>query len=167
LLRRDRLHDRLFWGPDDFIPNDLLIMPQLMVQGGCLISLTSTYDFRIHQNNTSLAPQRNAVLRLNLMTWYGIRWLAQFLVSSGYTTLGDLEVHGSTSSSFEHHVVPLVLALGSYSSPRPMRRIAQSIFRQRRDLDIHSARLRLARIAGFWTIPLSERITQQRVRWYG
>jgi glycosyltransferase involved in cell wall biosynthesis len=167
VLRRNRLHQDIFWGPDDYIPNDLLVMTQFLVQGGCVIDLTPSYEFRIHGDNASLISERPQVLRLNLMVWYGIRWLANFLVQAGYATPAAIEAHGCSTPAIQRHAAPLVLALASYDSPASLRAVAKTIFRRRRELDVASARLRLARRAGFWTIPLSERVTQREVHWHG
>ncbi len=105
------------------------------------------------------------VLRYNCMIWFGVRWLAQFLLDKQICSLVDLEAHGLQAVS-EQHVVPLVMALGSFDSPRVLQALARRVFETRRDMDVYSARFRLARRAGFWTIPLSEKISQIRCGWH-
>ena len=51
-------------------------------------------------------------LRFNLMAWWGVRWLADFLLARAICTLADIEQHGLTTPALERHVVPLVLGLG-------------------------------------------------------
>jgi glycosyltransferase involved in cell wall biosynthesis len=155
----------LFWGKPDYIPQDLLVLPQLMVQGGFVFGNRATARYRVHEANASINPQRKAILRFNLMVWYGVRWLAQFLLGKKICTLADIEAHGRYSAEREYHVVPLVLALGSFESPAPLRAIARRVFQARTDADPISARFRLARRLGFWVVPVAEKITQVQVGW--
>ena len=155
---------KLYWGKQDYIPQDLLVMTQLMVQGGFIFGNRSTTKFRIHGANTSLV-NGIARLRYNCMVWYGVRWLVQFLLDRNICTLVDIETHGFTATSLEQHVVPLVLGLASYDSSPEQQVVAYRIFQQRRDADKVSTRFRLARLFGFWTLPLAEKISQFRVGW--
>lgn len=162
---RTALHADLFWGRDDYLPQDLLIMTQLMVQGGFVFGSRPLCRFRVHANNTSLSTERRKIWRFNMMAWFGIRWLAQFLLDERVCSLDDIEQHGRESAEWERHVVPLVLALSSYDSSPELQAVAKHIFAARRDVDAHSARFRLARRLGFWTLPFAEKLTQQYVGW--
>jgi hypothetical protein len=164
VCRREAL-EGLYWGPPGFLPQDQLVMTQLMVQGGFVFGNRALTRYRLHATNVSRAgAQRRAVLRYNCMVWYGIRWLAQFLPAKGINTLADIEVHGLEATS-DQHVVPLVLGLASFDSPPPLRAVARRVFAARRDMDAVSARFRLARRVGFFVLPLAEKIAQRRSGW--
>ena len=165
VCRKKALNDTLFWGNPDYLPQDLLIMTQLMVQGGFVFGNRVTSRFRLHDTNTSVNRQKIAKWRFNCMVWYGIRWLAQFLLERQLCTIEDIEAHGRHADSLIGHVIPLVLALGSFDSPPELRDIAKRIFYARKDADQFSARFRLARHFGFQTIPIAEKITQIRTGW--
>ncbi|HEY3290290.1 MAG TPA: glycosyltransferase family 2 protein [Anaerolineae bacterium] len=165
VIRKAVINDSLQWPPLDYQPIDLFMLPQFMLQGGFIFSNTPLYQFRVHEDNVSLNP--NALvqrLRFNLMVWYGIRWIAQYLLAKGNCTIEDILSHGLTSPS-EQHIVPLVVALASFDSPPALRTVARKIFDQRKDMDQWSSRFRLARRLGFWTLPLSEKVSQLRTRW--
>jgi hypothetical protein len=155
---------KLYWGKQNYIPQDLLVMTQLMVQGGFIFGNRSTTKFRIHGANTSLV-NGIARLRYNCMVWYGVRWLVQFLLDQKLCTLADIEAHGFMATSLAQHVVPLVLGLASYDSSSEQRTVAYRIFQKRQDADKVSARFRFARRFGFWVLPLTEKISQLRVGW--
>jgi hypothetical protein len=104
-------------------------------------------------------------VRYNCMVWYGIRWLAQFLLDRQICALEDIEAHGKSAMS-ELHVVPLVLALGSFDSPPALRAVASRIFHTRKDMDQFSARFRLARRMGFTAVPIMEKLSQIRSGWH-
>jgi glycosyltransferase involved in cell wall biosynthesis len=164
LCRRAALHPDLFWGPPGYLPNDLLIMTQLMAQHGFVFANQPGYRFRVHATNTSLSTERKKLWRFNLMVWQGIRWLHNFLIAQGLATPERIEQHGITSPH-EQHVVPLVLALASFDANASQRAIGERIFRRRADMDRVSARFRIARALGYWTFPVSERLTQWRLEW--
>lgn len=165
VCRRTALHSELFWGRDDYLPQDLLIMTQLMVQGGFVFGNRPLSRFRVHASNTSLSTKPKKILRFNVMAWFGIRWLSQFLLAKEICTLDDIEQHGLCSENWERHVIPLVLALASYGSSPELRAVAKRVFAARRDVDPHASRFRLARKLGFWTLPFTEWLTQQYVGW--
>lgn len=98
------------------------------------------------------------------MVWYGVRYLTQLLITKGISTPADIEAHGLQAVSHQH-VVPLVLGLGSFESPPELRAVAERVFLARIDMDVHSARFRLARRLGFGIIPYAERISQILGRW--
>lgn len=164
LCRKSALKKSLFWGPPGYLPQDLLIMPQLMTRGGFVFSNRSTALFRVHETNTSFTGGNLAILRFNCMVWYGVRWLAQFMLNQKLCTLADIEKHGCLATHYEH-VTGTVLGLGSFDSPPALYEVAKRIFRQRTDVDQHSARFRLARRFGFGIIPFAEKMTQLRVGW--
>jgi glycosyltransferase involved in cell wall biosynthesis len=165
VCRRSAFTSEVYWGQSDFYPFDALVLIQLMTQGGFVFSNRATTRFRIHASSTSGGSNDKVrLLRYNLMVWYGVRWLAQFLLDKQVCTLDDLERHGLQAVS-EQHVVPFVLGLGSFDSSTELRALARRVFQARTDMDAYSARFRLARKAGFWTIPISERITQMRCGW--
>lgn len=164
VCRRQALQN-LYWGPSDYLPVDLLILTQLMAQGGFVFGNKSTTRYRVHASNTSVSARRKSVLRFNCMVWYGIRWLAQFLLNWQLCTLTDIEAHGLNSPFIEGHVIPLVLGLGSYNGSPEFFKISKKVFNARKDIDAFSSRCRLARRVGFWIIPFLERVTQIRVGW--
>ncbi|MCX6030226.1 MAG: glycosyltransferase family 2 protein [Chloroflexi bacterium] len=165
VYRRAAFHERIFWGPSDFPPFDMLVLIQLMVQGGFVFGNHSSTLFRIHRASTSTGNQGALhTLRYNCMVWYAVRWLAQYLLDYPMCGLEAIERHGMTAIS-DQHVVPLVLGLGSFDSSPGLRMAAQRIFEARRDMDTASARFRLARRLGFWTIPVAEKVSQTRCGW--
>lgn len=165
VCRRDRFHDRLFWGPPGYINVDLLIMTQLMAQGGFVFGNQPTVRYRLHAANTSNPTRsRRAYLRVVCMTWYGIRWLAHFLVKRGVCSLEAIEKHGLTAAS-EHYAVQLVTALSIADNTPEFCALARRVFQARTDMDMASGRFRLARRLGFWTIPASVRLSQWLVGW--
>ena len=164
VCRREALQD-LFWGPPGFLPQDLLIMTQLMAQGGFVFGNRALYRYRVHAANTSVLTEKNARLKFNCMVWYAVRWLAQFLLRRQLCTLADIEAHGLHSPSLERHVVPLVLGLSSFDSPSALRAVARRVFAARCDADLISARFRLARRLGFNILPIAEKLTQLQVGW--
>jgi glycosyltransferase involved in cell wall biosynthesis len=165
VCRRKALDTLLYWPPSNYQPIDLFMQPQLMTRGGITFSNRPVYMFRLHTGNASRAPRLGLKRsRFNCMVWYAIRWLAQYLISSGLCTAKDIEMHGLNARS-EQLVVPLVMALGSFDSPPPLRVIAKRVFNARADIDSSSARFRLARRACFWVIPVSEKLTQYRTGW--
>ncbi|MCX6030223.1 MAG: glycosyltransferase family 2 protein [Chloroflexi bacterium] len=160
VCRRKALHGGLFWGTPNYVPADLLLLTQLMTQGGFVFSNRALLQFRVHEQNASyVLTDARKRLRLICMIWYGVRWLAQFLLDQRICTLDDIETHGLRGLSIEHHVVPLVLALGSWDSPTPLRNVAQRVFHVRTDADAITGRFRLARRLGFWAIPLTEKLS--------
>ena len=163
--RRSAFEQNIVWPRADFLPVDLFLLTQLMVQGGFLFCNQPLYHFRVHTDNTSMVTDRKRRLRFNVMCWYGIRWLTRFLLDRGANSLEEIEWHGRNSKSWEHHVVPLVLALSSYDSPPEWLAAARRIFAARSDVDVYSARFRLARRWGFWVLPLAEKLTQHAVGW--
>lgn len=165
VCRKKALHSSLFWGPPGYLPQDLLLMSQLMAQGGFVFCNRVNTRFRVHDSNTSIVSKKNALLKFNCMVWYGIRWLAQFFLNRQLCTLTNIEAHGLNSPFLEGHVVPLVLGLGSYDSSPEFFRVAKKIFKARKDMDTLSSRCRLARRVGFWIIPFLERVTQFGVGW--
>jgi glycosyltransferase involved in cell wall biosynthesis len=165
VCRREALHE-VYWGQPNFLPQDLLIMTQLMARGGFVFGNRALTRFRVHTSNTSLQRQRRAILKFNCMVWYAVRWLAEFLLHQQLCTLADIEAHGLNSPSLERHVVPLVLGLGSFDSPPELRAVARRVFEARPEVDAVSARLRLARRLGFWVVPNAEKITQLRCGWH-
>jgi hypothetical protein len=154
----------IFWASPDYLPIDLLLLTQLMVRGGFLFSNHSFMQFRVHEENTSVTAHRLNSQRFNCMVWYGIRWLAKFLLDRGLCTIADIRAH-SLSASHYAHVVPVILALGSLDSSPSLRTVAKQIFMARADLDYTSTRLLLARKLGFWLIPAMEKFTQLQVGW--
>ncbi len=165
VYRRAAFSEELFWGPPDFYPFDVLILPQLMLQGGFVFGNRATTRFRVHSASTSSGSQGALhTLRYNCMVWYAVRWLAQFLLDRRVCELEEIERHGMTAIS-DQHVVPLVLGLGSFDSSPALRTAARRVFRARRDMDAASARFRLARRLGFWTIPVAEKVSQARCGW--
>jgi glycosyltransferase involved in cell wall biosynthesis len=165
VCRRSAFRPDLFWGKGHFPPFDMLILTQLMAQGGFVFSNHSTSAFRIHANNTTQGGgDKQQIVRFNCMVWYAIRWLAQFLLDQYLCTHADIEHHGLTSPSPDH-VVPLVIALGSFDSSPALQAAARRIFQARTDMDGLSARFRLARRIGFWALPISEKLSQLRTGW--
>ncbi|MBN1221231.1 MAG: glycosyltransferase [Anaerolineae bacterium] len=166
VCKRKALTD-LFWGPPNFIPIDLLIMTQLMVQGGFIFGNESTVMYRIHETNAA-SSANNSITRMKFacMEHYAIRYLTQFLVNRQLCTLRDIETHGMNSKAVAH-VVPLVMALSSFHNPPVFRTIAKRIFKARRDMDVFSPRFRLARYIGFHSIPFSARIIEIMTGWSG
>jgi glycosyltransferase involved in cell wall biosynthesis len=166
VCRRSVLQSPVNWGPPNLLPQDVLVMTQLMVQGGFVFSNHPRASYRIHDTNTSyrMSDQRY-ILRFNLMLWATIRYVARFLLDRGLCTSDDIIHHGCTSP-FQQHVVPTVIALASFSNSAEMRRVAQTIFEARTDMDGCSARFRMARRLGFRTIPLMELFTQIRYGWF-
>jgi glycosyltransferase involved in cell wall biosynthesis len=166
VCRKRAFHERLFWGPPDYLPIDLLLMTQLMVQGGFVFGTRATALYRSHGGNVSHpAHNRRAVIRMTCMEWFGIRWLTQFLLDQEICTLADIEAHGLQAVSPDH-VVPLVIALASFDSPPPLRAVAKRVFQARKDMDAVSARFSVARRVGFLAIPLTEKISQIRSGWH-
>ncbi len=164
VCRRETL-DGIFWGKPDFLPQDLLVMTQLMTRGGFVFGNRAGTRYRIHMANISRGSEQKAkILRFSCMVWYGVRWLTHFLLERELCTLEDIEVHGKCATS-EYHVVPLVLALGSFDSPPAWRAVAWRVFQARRDMDVRSARFRLARRLGFGVIPISEKVSQIQSGW--
>jgi glycosyltransferase involved in cell wall biosynthesis len=165
VYRRAAFSEELFWGPPDFYPFDMLVLIQLMAQGGFVFGNRSTTRFRVHQASTSSGSQGTLhMLRYNCMVWYAVRWLAQFLLDRRVCGLAGIERHGMTAAS-DQHVVPLVLGLGSFDNSPDLRAAARRVFETRRDMDAASARFRLARRLGFWTIPVAEKVSQARCGW--
>jgi glycosyltransferase involved in cell wall biosynthesis len=165
VCRRSAFRPDLFWGKGHFPPFDMLVLTQLMVQGGFVFSNHSTAAFRVHAGSTTQGRgNQRQVVRFNCMAWYATRWLVRFLLDQQFCTLADIEQHGLTASSPDH-VVPLVIALGSFDSPPDLQAVARRIFRARTDMDSASARFRLARRTGFVALPLSEKVSQIRTGW--
>jgi glycosyltransferase involved in cell wall biosynthesis len=165
MICRKRALGQIFWGKTDYIPQDLLVMTQLMVQGGFAYSNRVTTRYRQHGGNESFNNNSIKMLKINCMVWYGVRYLAQFLLAHDFCSATEIETHGLTASS-EEHVVPLVIGLGSFNSPPVLRGIARRVFQARADMDAISARFRLARKIGFWSIAASEVISQMRCGWH-
>jgi len=165
LCRKADLMD-VFWGPPGFVPLDLLVLPQLMVRGGFVFSNHVTVHYRVHSAMASLVGSSNVAksLKFNLMVWYGVRYLAQFLLDQSVCNYEDIKQHG-LQAKVSRHVVPLVLGLASFDASPTLRQVAKRIFAARRDMDVHSSRFRLARRMGFWILPLLERWSQTRLGW--
>jgi glycosyltransferase involved in cell wall biosynthesis len=165
ICRRQAFSKPLFWGKPDYIPQDLLVMTQLMAQGGFVFGNQPTTQYRLHDSNTSYRPRdRRYTLKLNCMVWYGIRFLSRFLLKNKINSLAEIERHGLEAESPEH-VVPLVLALSSFDSPNSLKAVAQIIFKRRTDMDLHSARFRMARYLGFMFLPFAEKWSQLITGW--
>lgn len=165
VCRRRVLHNGIQWPKPDYIPGDLFILTQLMIQGGFIFSNLPLYRFRVHGQNASYSVSRTTtMLRLNVMVWYGVCWLAQLLLEKKICTLADIERHGMQAAS-EQHVVPLVLGLSALDSPISLRAVAQHIFDQRVDMDAFSSRFRLARRLGFWVLPASVEFSRWTTKW--
>jgi glycosyltransferase involved in cell wall biosynthesis len=166
VCHRSALQSEIYWGTPELLPQDVLVMTQLMAQGGFVFGNRPTACYRIHDGNASyrLSDQRY-VLRFNLMLWDTIRYVTRFLLDRHLCTLDDVTQHGCTSP-FQQHVVPTVLALASYASSVELRQVARTIFETRTDMDHLSARFRLARRLGFKTIPMMELFTQIRYGWF-
>lgn len=165
VCRKTAVNESLHWPPLDYQPIDLFMLSQIMIQGGFVFSNKPMYQFRVHDENVSRTPSvLRKRLRFNCMVWYGIRWIAQYILSHGICQTEDFLNHGLSSQS-EQHVVPLVIALGSFDSPPRLRAVARQIFKARIDMDGWSSRFRLARQVGFWAIPVSEKMSQFQARW--
>jgi glycosyltransferase involved in cell wall biosynthesis len=166
VCHRSVLQSPINWGRPDLLPQDVLVMTQLMVQGGFVFGNRPTACYRMHDANTSYRlSDQGYILRFNLMLWDTIRFVTRFLLDRRLCTLDDIIQHGSTSP-FQQHVVPTVLALASYSSTSELQQAARTIFETRTDMDQFSARFRLARRLGFRSIPLFELLTQIRYGWF-
>ena len=164
VCRHAAFRQDLFWGPPGYMPVDLLIMPQLLLQGGFVFGTRPTACYRFHPGNISAGAGKRRTVRRDCMTWYTVRYVAQRLIHEHICSLVDIENQGLTASH-EAHVVPLVLGLASWDSPAAMRETAQRIFRARTDLDRLSARFRLARRCGFALLPLFEKLSQLLGGW--
>lgn len=164
IVARTEALDRLYWGPPGFLAPDLLMLTQMMARGGCVFGNHATTCFRTHSANTSMRAEQSKRRRFNLMVWHGIRWLCNYLTTTGIATAYDIEKHGITSQ-YQQHVVPLVLSLSSFYASTSQRAIAERIFQRRRDMDCYSARMRVARKLGYWTFPIGERLTQVHLGW--
>lgn len=167
ICRRLAIHERIYWGPDGYLPQDLLVMTQLMVQGGFVFGNRPMTRYRIHDTNISITPGGSIDrVRFNLMVWWGIRWLVRFLLEQNVSTLADVEAHGLNAKSVDRLVAPVVFGLGSLESPASWRQVAQRIFLARKEVDLISKRFSLARRFGFWIIPVAEKISQWRCGWH-
>ena len=159
----------LFWGKPHFVHMDVLVMTQLMAQGGFVFDTASTVRYRCHTSNISQRlSNRRYTLRLACMFSYTVRYLAQYLLDQRIAQLADIERHGLTTSSLAC-ARALVFGLGSFESSSQLREIARRIFVARRDADatpsMFNIALRLARKLGFWVIPMFERASQIAAGW--
>jgi glycosyltransferase involved in cell wall biosynthesis len=169
ICRKSAFEPSLFWGKPGFVHMDVLLMTQLMVQGGFVFGTTPTVRYRCHTSNISQQlGNTRYTLRLACMISYATRWLAQFLMDQRLSQAADIEQHGLRNSSLSC-ARTLVFGLGSFQSAPALRKVAQRIFAARRDIDQAGSKfglaLRLARRLGFWVIPSFEKATQLAVNW--
>jgi glycosyltransferase involved in cell wall biosynthesis len=165
VARRNVVQNIAYWDSRDFLPTDILIMPQMMIQGGFVFGNRPTTRVRLHGATVSNVPGKKGAVRFNLMVWSSIRYTIRLLLDKKLCTLDDIVEHGLKSLRY-YQVVPLVLALGSFHSSREFQKAARRIFCSRRDMDAYSDRFRLARRVGFWSIPCSEQISELHCRWH-
>lgn len=170
ICRKSAFKPNLFWGKPGFVHMDVLVMTQLMTQGGFVFGTAPTVRYRCHTSNISqqLANTRYT-LKLACMVSYATRYLAQYLLDEKIATISDIEHHGLHTPSLSC-ARTLVFGLGSFDGSPALRRVAQTIFARRRDLDQAGSKfgiaLRLARMLGFWVIPSFEKATQIAVNWH-
>ena len=165
VCRKDALKKVSFWGKPGYVHTDVLAMTQLMVSGGFVYSNTARVKYRRHETNISRGQKDiKSALRLKCMYWYAVSYLGRVLMERADTHFDDFVKHGLSLSEADQ-VVSLVMGLGSFQSAPELRKAAKAIFEQRRDVDGSSSRFRLARKLGFWTLPMSEAITQRRSGW--
>lgn len=169
ICRKSAFNTNLFWGKKDFVHMDVLVMTQLMAQGGFVFSTDPTVRYRSHATNISSRPNNSHyTLRLACMISYAVRYLTQFLIDNNLASALDIEKHGFTTPILSC-VRTLVFGLGSFDASPPLRTIAKNIFDFRKDLDYFDSKfgiaLRLARKMGFWIVPAAEKLTQRVVRW--
>jgi glycosyltransferase involved in cell wall biosynthesis len=165
VCRKDRLRETLFWGKLGYVHMDMLVMTQLMVQGGCLFGDHASVRYRCHATNISRqTADRARAERLVCMLWYGVRYLAQFLLDTETCAPADLEQHGLSASS-PLHVANFVFGLGSFDSSPALWAVARRVFQARTDVDRISGRFRLARRVGFVVIPVLEKVSQLKSGW--
>lgn len=165
VARRSVAQNIAYWGAQDFLPTDILIMPQMMIQGGFIFGSQPTTRMRLHGATVSNIPTVKGTLRFNLMVWSSIRYIARLLIDNKLCTPDDIVQHGLISSRY-YQVVPLVLALGSFHSSREFQKVSRRIFSMRQDMDTLSDRFRIARRIGFWSIPCSEQISEFHCQWH-
>jgi len=168
VCRRDAFKD-LFWGSPGFVHMDVLVMTQLMVQGGFVFDTAPTVRYRSHGSNISQRlTNRRYTLRLACMFSYTVRYLAQYLLDRKIVQLSDIERHGLTVSSLAC-VRALIFGLGSFESAPELRNVAKKFFVARPDADatpsMFNIALRLARKLGFWVIPTFEKASQIASGW--
>jgi glycosyltransferase involved in cell wall biosynthesis len=165
VCRKDRLKSTLFWGKPDFIHADVLIMTQLMIQGGCLYNTHPTVRYRYHEANISRpVNNKTSAQRVHFMLRYAIRYLAQLLLDTTVCMPSDIERHGLNITAPQAAL--LLLSLGSFYGSPVLQTLAKRIFEARNDIDHISGSCRLARQAGFAVIPLIEQISLLRCGWH-
>jgi len=164
VCRKNRLKGTLFWGDPGFVHTDVLVLTQLMIQGGCLFANRPTVRYRCHSTNISRPTHnRTSARRLHLMLRYAIRYLVQLLLDTATCVPADIEAHGLSIPP--QYAALLVLSLGSFHSSLDLKMLAKHVFRARDDIDHISATCRLARRVGFQVIPLSEQVSFLRWGW--
>ena len=169
VCRKDAFKKDLFWGGPNFVHMDVLVMTQLMSQGGFVFDTAPTVRYRAHGSNISQRlANRRYTLRLACMFSFCVRYLAQYLLDQKIVQLSDIERHGLTTTSLSC-VRALVFGLGSFESSPQLRDVARRIFVARRDADqtpsMFNIALRLARKLGFWVIPAFEKASQIASGW--
>jgi glycosyltransferase involved in cell wall biosynthesis len=169
ICRRDAFKPDLFWGKPGFVHMDVLVMTQLMAQGGFVFGAAPNVRYRCHTSNISAQlGNTRYTLRLACMISFAVRYLAAFLMRERLATITDIERHGFETSSLSC-ARTLVFGLGSFQSAPALRTAARRIFHARRDIDLVPSKfgiaLRLARRFGFWVIPSFEKATQLAVNW--
>jgi glycosyltransferase involved in cell wall biosynthesis len=164
VCRKDRLKSTLFWGKPGFIHADVLIMTQLMIQGGCVLANRPTVRYRYHEANVSRPiHDKFAAQRVRFMLQFAVRYLAQLLLDTATCAPPDIEAHGLAITP--QQAALLILSLGSLNSSPALRALAKRIFEARHDVDHISLSCRLARCTGFAVIPLVEQISLLRCGW--
>ncbi len=164
VVRSDRFRNDLFWGKAGFVHMDVLIMTQLMIQGGCLYANRPTVRYRFHSANISRALHNaGAARRLLYMLHYAIRYLAQLLLDTATCTPSDIEAHGLSIRAQDAAMG--VMSLASFHSSPTLRTIARRVFDARTDIDDISRTCRLARRVGFFVLPIREQIGLMGAGW--
>ncbi len=165
VCRRDRFTANIFWGKPGYVHTDVLVLTQLMAQGGFLYSSQPTLRYRYHDTNASRSPaDKRYALKLHCMLWFAIRYLAQFLLDHHLCSPQDIQQHGLTIDP--SHTASLLFGLASFYSSPVLFSLAKSIFTQRTELDQFSKRTRLARRFGFTLMPIFEQISLFQSGWW-
>ena len=165
VARECAIRNITYWDSQEFLPTDILIMPQMMIQGGFVFGNRPTTRVRLHGATVSNVPGTKGSVRFNLMVWSSIRYTIQLLLKKKLCTINDIVQHGLKSPRY-YQVIPLVLAMGSLHNAMEFQRAAHRIFATRQDMDTQSERFRLARRIGFWAIPFSEQMSEIRCKWH-
>jgi glycosyltransferase involved in cell wall biosynthesis len=166
VCRKDRLKSTLFWGKAGFVHADVLIMTQLMVQGGCVYANRPTVRYRCHDTNISrpLNGGKHSAQRLHYMLRQAVRYLAQMLLDKSICSPADIVAHGLRVRP--EYAARLVLSLGSFYSSPSLRQVARRILLERTDIDRVSVACRVARRTVFSVIPLAEQVALMRHGWH-